>query len=72
MYKGGMFRFKLEIPDNYPEQGPKVVFQTPLFHQLVDNNNVLDLASKFPVWMPRQHHICTVLEYIKVIIFILF
>ncbi|KAI6036069.1 ubiquitin-conjugating enzyme [Pisolithus microcarpus] len=31
-YKGGTFRFKLELPSNFPFKAPTVVFQTKIYH----------------------------------------
>ncbi|KAF8121915.1 ubiquitin-conjugating enzyme/RWD-like protein [Boletus edulis] len=31
-YKGGTFRFKLELPTNFPFKAPNVVFQTKVYH----------------------------------------
>ena len=31
-YKGGRFRLSIKFPYNFPQEGPEVIFLTPIFH----------------------------------------
>lgn len=52
MYQGGIFRFTITLPQNFPDGGcPKVVFQTPVFHPLIDpESGELCTSWEFPEW----------------------
>ena len=50
MYQGGVFKFIIEIPANYPLTIPKVYFLSSIFHPLIDQDTgELNLQPKFPV-----------------------
>jgi len=51
-YKGGMLKFNVTFPPNYPESAPSVYFVTPVFHPLVHANGLFK-AIKFGDWRPR-------------------
>ena len=38
-YKGGIFYFKIEFPENYPNNPPKFIFLTPIYHLNVCHYN---------------------------------
>ncbi|KAL3897893.1 MAG: hypothetical protein SGCHY_003110 [Lobulomycetales sp.] len=65
-YKGGVYKFIIEIPQSYPDSAPKVTFITDMFHPLIDpKTRVFNLAQQFPQWRPRKDYICHLLHYIK-------
>jgi ubiquitin-conjugating enzyme E2 Z len=45
---GGMFRIRLTISPNFPDEWPRVVFETDLFHQRITREGVL-------CYVPRQY-----------------
>jgi ubiquitin-protein ligase len=69
-YKGGIFKFSLHIPVDYPDSPPSVYFFNPIFHPLVDEETgELDLRPAFPTWRPGRDYIVLVLAYLKKIFF---
>lgn len=49
IYKGGVFRFKIEIPENYPNIRPAVFFHTYVFHPLIHpDTGELAIGPQFP------------------------
>lgn len=67
-YAGGVFKFTVDIPQNYPLAAPRVFFNSQVFHPLVDSNTgELNLNPKFPSWRAKRDFIFMVLIYIKAI-----
>ncbi|KAI8057776.1 ubiquitin-conjugating enzyme/RWD-like protein [Syncephalis plumigaleata] len=64
-YRDAVFKFKLVIPDDYPNRCPAVSFITDIFHPLVDPNGRFSLRSRFPRWEPHRDHIFHVLRYVR-------
>ncbi|KAI8646232.1 ubiquitin-conjugating enzyme/RWD-like protein [Parasitella parasitica] len=64
-YKSGTFKFRLTLPENYPNQPPSITFLTDLFHPLVDNKGNVCISQQFPVWRPYQDYTFHVLHYLK-------
>ncbi|KAM3586769.1 hypothetical protein VKS41_001826 [Umbelopsis sp. WA50703] len=64
-YRSGVFKFRINIPESYPNAPPTVTFLTDMFHPLVDNQGRLSIAQQFPVWRPHQDYIFHILHYIK-------
>ncbi|XP_011635101.1 protein crossbronx homolog [Pogonomyrmex barbatus] len=65
IYKGGVFRFTITLPPNFPAGDcPKVVFETQIFHPLINPENG-DLCTTwgFPEWK-RNNRIWQLLQYI--------
>ncbi|KAH6583629.1 hypothetical protein BASA60_001348 [Batrachochytrium salamandrivorans] len=46
-YKEGVFKFHIEIPENYPEVIPAVRFITDMFHPLIDREGYFNLGQQF-------------------------
>ena len=73
LYKGGIFRFTLELPRSYPADGacPRVAFQTPIHHPHVDKNTgKIDVLSHFNGnWVAGEHYIVVVLAVLKSMFF---
>ncbi|KAJ1532721.1 hypothetical protein HK405_000891, partial [Cladochytrium tenue] len=44
-YKEGVFKFVLQVPDGYPDEGPTVRFVTDMFHPLVDRDGGFSLRQ---------------------------
>ena len=69
-YKGGIFKFSLHIPVDYPDSPPSVYFFNQIYHPLIDEETgELDLGPAFPTWRPGRDYIVLVLAYMKKIFF---
>ncbi|KAK4329404.1 hypothetical protein Pmani_000259 [Petrolisthes manimaculis] len=67
-YQEGIFRFNLHIPENYPDGDvPRVMFETPVFHPLVDpDTRELDIKRGFSnKWRRNVNHLWHVLLYVR-------
>lgn len=67
-YQEGIFRFNLHIPENYPDGDvPTVVFETPVFHPLIDpETRELDIKRGFAnKWRRNVNHLWHVLLYVR-------
>lgn len=71
LYQDGVFKFTVYIPDNYPDGDcPRVVFDTPVFHPLVDpDSGELDVKRAFTKWRRNHNHIWQVLMYARTIFY---
>ncbi|TRY77250.1 hypothetical protein TCAL_00126 [Tigriopus californicus] len=67
IYQEGVFRFKVLIPENFPDGDcPKIMFDHSVFHPAVDpETNELNLKNTFPKWKRNIHHIWQILLYIR-------
>lgn len=65
IYKGGVFRFTITLPPNFPlGDCPKVVFETQVFHPLINpENGELCTTWGFPEWR-RNNRIWQLIQYI--------
>ncbi|KAJ8954430.1 hypothetical protein NQ318_011106 [Aromia moschata] len=66
-YEDGVFRFNILLDENFPDgEHPKVVFQSEVFHPVIDLvTNKLSLSSAFPKWHKSDQHLWQVLKYIQ-------
>ncbi|KAL1936497.1 hypothetical protein VTP01DRAFT_631 [Rhizomucor pusillus] len=64
-YRSGVFKFRMTIPESYPNNPPSVTFLTDMFHPLVDVQGNVSLSQRFPTWRPYQDYIFHVLHYLK-------
>jgi ubiquitin-protein ligase len=64
-YRSGAFKFRVAIPESYPEYPPAVTFMSDMFHPLVDVGGNLSISQQFPTWRPYEDYIFHVLHYIK-------
>uniref|UniRef100_A0A8C1R6C8 Akt interacting protein n=1 Tax=Cyprinus carpio TaxID=7962 RepID=A0A8C1R6C8_CYPCA len=71
LYQDGVFKFTVYIPDNYPDGDcPRVVFDTPVFHPLVDPvSGELDVRRAFTKWRRNHNHIWQVLMYARTVFY---
>lgn len=67
LFQEGVFRFKMFIPDNYPDGDcPRLVFDHPVFHPAVDAlTHELDLRRGFHKWKRNVNHIWQILLYAR-------
>ena len=55
LYKGAVFKFRLVLPEEYPEQAPDLFFTSDVFHPMVDpQTGQVELVSLFPEWQPGR------------------
>ncbi|RVE74778.1 hypothetical protein OJAV_G00025670 [Oryzias javanicus] len=71
LYQDGVFKFTVYIPDNYPDgHCPKLVFDNPVFHPLVDPvSGELDVRRAFTKWRRNHNHIWQVLMYARTVFY---
>ncbi|KAM6942925.1 AKT-interacting protein isoform 1-T1 [Xenentodon cancila] len=71
LYQDGVFKFTVYIPDNYPDgECPKLVFDMPVFHPLVDPvSGELDVRRAFTKWRRNHNHIWQVLMYARTVFY---
>ncbi|XP_064398486.1 protein AKTIP homolog isoform X2 [Halichondria panicea] len=67
IYKGGIFKFRVSIPANYPDGGcPEFDFQAGVYHPQVDlGTGQLDTKKEFQRWRRDVNHIHHLLKYAK-------
>lgn len=67
LYQGGVFKFSLYIPENYPDGDcPRLVFEPPVFHPIIDpTSGELDVKRGFQKWRRNVNHIWQVLLYAR-------
>lgn len=66
LYKDGIFKFEIKIPNEFPNEPPVVQFFTQVYHPLINKEtNILDLSKKFPVWDARNNVLIKVIYYIQ-------
>eukprot|EP01068_Selenidium_serpulae_P001925 Selendium_serpulae@DN2041_c0_g1_i1.p1 len=64
-YSSGIYKFRLDIPEKYPEAAPIVTFTQPVHHPLIHaETGQLDLRSEFEEWTV-EHNLVFVLIFIK-------
>lgn len=64
-YRSGVFKFRMTIPESYPNHPPSVTFLTDMFHPLVDVQGNVSISQQFPTWRPYQDYLFHVLHYLK-------
>jgi len=66
-YQGGVFRFQVQLPENYPDGDcPQVVFDSPVFHPHIDpSTNTLNVKQGFHKWKRNVNHIWQLLLYTR-------
>ncbi|XP_060552080.1 AKT-interacting protein-like isoform X2 [Ruditapes philippinarum] len=71
LYQEAVFRFNLNIPENYPNGDcPRVFFEFPVFHPLVDPKTFeLDVKREFKKWRRNANFLWQVLLYVRRVFF---
>lgn len=67
MYRGGIFRFTIHIPENFPNcSHPKIIFETRVFHPSIDSDTLeVNLESVFSHWTKGVNYIWQIIDYTK-------
>lgn len=69
-YRGGIFKFMVHIPVDYPASAPCLYLYNQVFHPLIDQETgKLDLSPAFPTWKPGRDYIVLVLSFLRKIFF---
>ncbi|KAL4234556.1 hypothetical protein ACF0H5_006197 [Mactra antiquata] len=71
LYQGAVFRFNLNIPENYPNGDcPRVFFEHLVFHPVIDSKfGELDVKREFKKWRRNGNFLWQVLMYVRRIFF---
>ena len=56
-YSDAVLKFRLAFPRNYPERPPVVQFVTDVFHPLVAQDGIFNLAPRFRPWRYEQRKV---------------
>lgn len=64
-YTGSIFKFILQIPEEYPQLPPSVRFLNDMFHPLISRGGVFSLHHRFGTWKPHKEVLIHVLEYVR-------
>ena len=64
-YKNGIFKFKIKIPNKYPNDEPQVIFFSKVFHPLIDSKDILDLKKNFQYGNLGKCFLVKVIYYIQ-------
>eukprot|EP00927_Polykrikos_kofoidii_P018060 TRINITY_DN18294_c0_g1_i1.p1 TRINITY_DN18294_c0_g1~~TRINITY_DN18294_c0_g1_i1.p1 ORF type:complete len:337 (-),score=52.37 TRINITY_DN18294_c0_g1_i1:652-1560(-) len=64
LYQGGVFRFRLEFPAEYPETAPELRFVVSVFHPLVDPvTGRFDITAFLPEWRSGRDCAASILRH---------
>jgi len=63
-YKGGIFHFKLTLPDNFPFKPPTVTFTTKIYHPGINEEGSICVSVLRDQWKPAIS-LSTVLSIIQ-------
>merc|ERR1712190_620477 len=62
---GGVFKFELKLPDDYPETPPALTMLCDLYHPMVDpSTGRVDIGAIFPEWRPGRDYASFVLPHL--------
>jgi len=66
LYKGGAFKFLVELPEEYPDSPPKLYFTSEVFHPMVDaETGLVDIGGVFPEWRPGRDYASFMLPFLQ-------
>jgi len=66
LYRRGIFKFIMTIPETYPDNPPTINFFSRVYHpQVRMDTGALNLESAFPSWTPHKNQLGHVLVYLK-------
>mmetsp|Transcript_117199 Transcript_117199/g.213235 ORF Transcript_117199/g.213235 Transcript_117199/m.213235 type:complete len:262 (+) Transcript_117199:159-944(+) len=65
LYRGGSFKFELELPADYPDSPPSLRLLDDIFHPMVEpETGRFDLGSIFPEWRAGRDYAACVLPHL--------
>ena len=71
-YEGGVFRIKLELPEEFPKIPPKGYFLTKIFHPNISEKGEICVNTLKKDWSPQTWSLFNILEVIKCLLIIPF
>jgi ubiquitin-conjugating enzyme E2 S len=71
-YEGGVFRIKLELPQEFPKIPPKGYFLTKIFHPNISEKGEICVNTLKKDWSPQTWSLSHILEVIKCLLIIPF
>ena len=68
LWKGGKYKFRIEVTNNYPMEAPKVHLETPIYHPNIDTQGNVCLNILRQDWKPvlNIYAVLTGLSYLFV------
>lgn len=64
-YRGGIFKFQLDLPEEYPEFPPSLHFITDVFHPMIEpSTGRIDLDTWYSDWKPGTDYAACILPRI--------
>lgn len=64
-YRGGVFKFRLTLPEDYPELPPELFFVSDVFHPMVEpKTGRIDIGAVFPEWRAGRDYASFVLPHL--------
>jgi len=65
LYRGGVFKFELVLPGDYPESPPALRFLTKMFHPMVESGTGrIDVGAVFPEWRAGRDYASFLLPHL--------
>lgn len=73
LYKGAVFKFDINLSEDYPETRPEVVFTSEMFHPLVQpkipdlqdcRTGRFQIEAFFPEWIAGQHYVASIVPIV--------
>mmetsp|Transcript_45373 Transcript_45373/g.145560 ORF Transcript_45373/g.145560 Transcript_45373/m.145560 type:complete len:273 (-) Transcript_45373:70-888(-) len=64
-YKGGAFKFLVQLPEDYPDTPPQLCFISEVYHPMVDpQSGRVDTSGVFPEWRPVRDYASFMLPFL--------
>ena len=63
-YRGGIFRFIIDIPESYPDARPNLKFVSKVFHPQISADGQINMQHWFPTWTLQKDLIVNVLTLV--------
>lgn len=65
LYRGGIFKFEVRLPPDYPDKPPTIHFVTDIYHPMVEpSTGAFDVDAFFSEWLPGRDFAVCVLPHL--------